>query len=77
MKDEPGDFIETNCHWIDCNVEFMTQDDLVKVSLDFLNVTTSQLMIISLTATIILCHCLQKFYASKVLKIPDFCYNGN
>lgn len=31
MKDEPGDFIETNCHWIECGLEFMTQDDLVKV----------------------------------------------
>uniref|UniRef100_A0A2C9JE81 C2H2-type domain-containing protein n=1 Tax=Biomphalaria glabrata TaxID=6526 RepID=A0A2C9JE81_BIOGL len=36
--DKPGhapqegesDFIETNCHWIDCNREFETQDDLVK-----------------------------------------------
>lgn len=31
MKDEPGDFIETNCHWKDCTREFPTQDDLVKV----------------------------------------------
>ncbi|CAN8014834.1 unnamed protein product [Ixodes persulcatus] len=30
MKDEPGDFIETNCHWRDCTREFPTQDDLVK-----------------------------------------------
>lgn len=30
LKDEPGDFIETNCHWIDCNLEFNTQDELVK-----------------------------------------------
>ncbi|CAG7835137.1 unnamed protein product [Allacma fusca] len=30
MKDEPGDFIETNCHWADCGVEFSTQDELVK-----------------------------------------------
>ncbi|GBP00323.1 Transcriptional activator cubitus interruptus [Eumeta japonica] len=29
-KDEPGDFIETNCHWVDCRLEFPTQDDLVK-----------------------------------------------
>lgn len=29
-KDEPGDFIETNCHWVDCKIEFPTQDDLVK-----------------------------------------------
>lgn len=32
LKDEPGDFIETNCHWKDCSTEFPTQDDLVKVS---------------------------------------------
>lgn len=32
LKDEPGDFIETNCHWRDCGTEFPTQDDLVKVS---------------------------------------------
>ncbi|ACY70486.1 hypothetical protein DVIR88_6g0023 [Drosophila virilis] len=30
IKDEPGDFIETNCHWRNCSVEFMTQDELVK-----------------------------------------------
>ncbi|KAK8762217.1 hypothetical protein V5799_026520 [Amblyomma americanum] len=30
MKDEPGDFIETNCHWKECTREFPTQDDLVK-----------------------------------------------
>jgi len=30
--DEPADFIETNCHWRDCGIEFGTQDDLVKVS---------------------------------------------
>ncbi|XP_017768085.1 PREDICTED: transcriptional activator cubitus interruptus isoform X2 [Nicrophorus vespilloides] len=30
LKDEPGDFIETNCHWRDCGTEFPTQDDLVK-----------------------------------------------
>lgn len=29
--DEPGDFIETNCHWRDCGLEFGTQDELVKV----------------------------------------------
>ncbi|XP_065207373.1 transcriptional activator cubitus interruptus isoform X2 [Planococcus citri] len=28
-KDEP-DFIETNCHWKDCTMEFPTQEDLVK-----------------------------------------------
>ena len=32
MKDEPGDFIETNCHWTDCGIEFSTQDELVKVN---------------------------------------------
>ncbi|TDG40335.1 hypothetical protein AWZ03_013244 [Drosophila navojoa] len=30
IKDEPGDFIETNCHWRNCSVEFITQDELVK-----------------------------------------------
>nr|CAD7258275.1 unnamed protein product [Timema shepardi] len=30
LKDEPGDFIETNCHWRECGVEFQTQDELVK-----------------------------------------------
>lgn len=30
LKDEPGDFIETNCHWRDCDLEFGTQDKLVK-----------------------------------------------
>uniref|UniRef100_A0A182J1L6 C2H2-type domain-containing protein n=1 Tax=Anopheles atroparvus TaxID=41427 RepID=A0A182J1L6_ANOAO len=29
-KDEPGDFIETNCHWRECSLEFNTQDELVK-----------------------------------------------
>jgi hypothetical protein len=32
LKDEPGDFIETNCHWRECGLEFPTQDDLVKVT---------------------------------------------
>lgn len=30
LKDEPGDFVETNCHWRDCTLEFMTQEELVK-----------------------------------------------
>lgn len=30
LKDEPGDFIETNCHWRDCGHEFGSQDKLVK-----------------------------------------------
>ena len=30
-KDEP-DFIETHCHWTDCDREFHSQDQLVKVS---------------------------------------------
>ncbi|XP_022217464.2 transcriptional activator cubitus interruptus [Drosophila obscura] len=30
IKDEPGDFIETNCHWRSCGIEFMTQDELVR-----------------------------------------------
>ncbi|KAH8272498.1 hypothetical protein KR044_011898, partial [Drosophila immigrans] len=30
IKDEPGDFIETHCHWRNCSIEFATQDELVK-----------------------------------------------
>lgn len=30
IKDEPGDFIETHCHWRNCSIEFVTQDELVK-----------------------------------------------
>ena len=30
QEGEP-DFIETNCHWVDCKREFDTQDELVKV----------------------------------------------
>ncbi|XP_017045873.1 transcriptional activator cubitus interruptus [Drosophila ficusphila] len=30
IKDEPGDFVETNCHWRSCCIEFITQDELVK-----------------------------------------------
>lgn len=30
IKDEPGDFVETNCHWMECGIEFHTQDELVK-----------------------------------------------
>ena len=30
LKDEPADFIETNCHWRECNLEFATQEKLVK-----------------------------------------------
>ena len=33
IKDEPADFIETNCHWTDCGIEFISQHELVKVSL--------------------------------------------
>ena len=29
-KEEP-DFIETHCHWKDCDRDYGTQDDLVKV----------------------------------------------
>ncbi|XP_059609669.1 transcriptional activator cubitus interruptus [Phlebotomus argentipes] len=29
-KDEPGDFVETNCHWRECALEFATQNELVK-----------------------------------------------
>ncbi|CAL8109238.1 unnamed protein product [Orchesella dallaii] len=30
IKDEPADFVETNCHWKDCGLEFCTQEELVK-----------------------------------------------
>lgn len=30
LKDEPGDFVETNCHWRECGIEFRTQEELVK-----------------------------------------------
>ncbi|XP_050691009.1 transcriptional activator cubitus interruptus-like isoform X3 [Eriocheir sinensis] len=30
LKEEPPDFIETHCHWRECNKDFNTQDDLVK-----------------------------------------------
>ncbi|XP_037946752.1 transcriptional activator cubitus interruptus-like [Teleopsis dalmanni] len=30
IKDEPGDFIETNCHWRECDIEFSTQEELVR-----------------------------------------------
>ncbi|KAA0191543.1 hypothetical protein HAZT_HAZT004597 [Hyalella azteca] len=30
LKEEPPDFIETHCHWKDCNKEFNTPDELVK-----------------------------------------------
>ena len=30
VEGEP-DFYETNCHWKDCNKEFDTQDELVRV----------------------------------------------
>ncbi len=31
MKEEPPDFVETQCHWRGCGGEFHTQDGLVKV----------------------------------------------
>jgi len=31
IKDEPADFIETNCHWTDCGIEFISQNELVRV----------------------------------------------
>lgn len=34
VEGEP-DFVETNCHWENCSLEFPTQDDLVKVNLLF------------------------------------------
>ncbi|KAF2369137.1 Zinc finger C2H2-type [Trinorchestia longiramus] len=30
LKEEPPDFIETHCHWKDCNKDFNTPDELVK-----------------------------------------------
>lgn len=33
LKEEPPDFIETHCHWKDCNKEYNTPEELVKVSL--------------------------------------------
>lgn len=29
-KDEQGDFVETNCNWKNCGMEFTTQDELVR-----------------------------------------------
>lgn len=39
LKSEPGDFIETNCHWRECSLEFPTQDDLVKVCTTILTIS--------------------------------------
>lgn len=36
LKDEPADFVETNCHWKDCGLEFCSQDELVKVPIVYL-----------------------------------------
>ena len=37
VKDEPdGDFVETHCYWTDCDREFYTQNQLVKVNLGLL-----------------------------------------
>jgi len=30
--DAEPDFVETNCHWMDCKLEFNTQEELVRVS---------------------------------------------
>lgn len=30
-REEPPDFVETNCHWSNCTMEFPTQEELVKV----------------------------------------------
>ena len=35
LKEEPEDFIETNCNWKECTKEFNTQDELVKVRTRF------------------------------------------
>lgn len=37
IKDEPADFVETNCHWTDCGLEFCTQEELVKVQKTTIN----------------------------------------
>lgn len=34
--EEPGDFVETHCHWKECDREFPTQDDLVKVDIIYI-----------------------------------------
>lgn len=31
-KEEQPEVYETNCHWEGCGIEFITQDELVKVS---------------------------------------------
>ena len=31
MKDEPEDFVATDCHWKHCGLQFQTQQDLVNV----------------------------------------------
>lgn len=31
LRDEPGDFIETNCHWKDCGLELPTQVNLISI----------------------------------------------
>ena len=31
--EEEKDFIETHCHWVNCDREFGTQDQLVKVNI--------------------------------------------
>ena len=32
LYDTEPDFVETNCHWLDCEQEFNTQEELVRVS---------------------------------------------
>ena len=32
MDDERADFVETHCHWVNCDRDFDTQDQLVKVT---------------------------------------------
>lgn len=41
LKGEP-DFIETNCHWKNCNLEYQTQAVLVQVHLLFIVFITIQ-----------------------------------
>ena len=37
LKEDAADFYETNCHWTGCGLEFGTQDELVKVRLEFVS----------------------------------------
>ena len=47
VEGEP-DFIETNCHWADCERQFDTQDELVRVSVERFLPSSSRLQTIPL-----------------------------